>query len=168
MPASTAGSRKRCISAQPSRGRRHVREQTADDLVGVDALGLRVEVQQNPVAQDRRGQRRDVLVGDVIAAARQRARLRRQHDELRGADAGAEVDVFLDEVGRACAVGAWRAPGSTTYSATDSAIGTMRTSRWKSRISSALVTGSTRRRDWRSSGPPPSLRPWRSGSRARC
>ena len=57
-----------------------------------------MKIQQNAMAQDGRGQRADVFVGHVIAVAQQGASFRRQHDELRGAHAGAVVDVFLDEV----------------------------------------------------------------------
>ena len=55
---------------------------------------------KNAVAQHGSGQRRDVLVGDVIAAAGKRARLGGEHDELRGANAAAVVHIFLDEVRR--------------------------------------------------------------------
>ncbi len=68
------------------------------DVVGVDAVGFRVEIEQDAVPQHRDGQRGDVLVGHVVAAASQRAGLGRQHQELRGAHAGAVVDVLLDEV----------------------------------------------------------------------
>ena len=67
---------------------------------GVDLVRLGMEVQQDAVPQDRRGQRRDVFVGHVIAAVHQRARLGGQHQVLNAADAGAEVDVLLDEVRR--------------------------------------------------------------------
>src|SRR5260370_24327517 len=46
----------------------------------------------------RNSKRGDVIVGDVVAAAGEGAGLRRQHDELRGADAATVVDVLLDEV----------------------------------------------------------------------
>ena len=42
----------------------------------------------------------DVVVGDVIAAAGERARFCRQHNILRGANAAAVVHIFLHEVGR--------------------------------------------------------------------
>ena len=50
----------------------------------VIALRLRVEVRQHAVAQDRMRERADVVEADVIAAARQRARLaRRARDTAR-------------------------------------------------------------------------------------
>ena len=50
------------------------------------------------MAQHGRDHGGDVVVGDVIALVRERAGLGGEHDELRRADAGAVVDVFLDEV----------------------------------------------------------------------
>ena len=40
----------------------------------------------------------DVVVGHVVAAVHQRARLGGQHQELRGAHAGAVVYILLDEI----------------------------------------------------------------------
>ena len=79
------------------------RLQAPDDLVGVDVLGFGVKVQQDPMAQDRGGQRRHILVRDVIPAPRKRADLGSEHDELGRADACAEADVLPDEIGRAIA-----------------------------------------------------------------
>ena len=79
-------------------------EQAAQNFVRIDAVRFRVEIQQDAMAQDGDRQRGDVLVGHVIAAARQRAGLGGQHEELRGADAGAVVDVLLDEVRAPAAV----------------------------------------------------------------
>src|SRR5580700_6606015 len=102
IPARILGSRNRCTSG--SRGRRHGLEQAVQDLVRIDAIRLRVEVQQDAMPEHGDGQRSDVVVGDVITAARQGAGLGSQYDELRGANAGAVVDVLLDEVGRQAAV----------------------------------------------------------------
>src|SRR5580700_2827223 len=90
IPASTDGSRYRCTLG--SCRWRHVRDQAAQDLIGINAIRLRVEIEQNAMAQNRNGQRSHVFVGDVIAAPRQRAGLGCQHDKLRGAHAGAVVD----------------------------------------------------------------------------
>src|ERR1051325_918477 len=106
MRASTTGSMKRApgiawISTAMSHTRARERndlEQPIDDLVGRHAFGLRVEVGDDAVAHDRVRQRADVLEADVIAAARQRARLAAEHQILRRADAGAERDPLLDEV----------------------------------------------------------------------
>src|SRR5579862_5015605 len=64
-----------------------------------------MEIEQQTVAQDGRGQGADVFVGDVIAVTEQRAGLGGQHDKLRGAYAGAEVHVVLDEIGSSGIVG---------------------------------------------------------------
>src|SRR5580704_284455 len=65
-----------------------------------------MEIKQQTVTQDGGGQGADILIGDVIAVAQQRAGLGGQYDKLRGAHAGAEVHVILHEVGRAGIVGA--------------------------------------------------------------
>ena len=66
--------------------------------IGRHAFRLRVEVRDDAVAQHRVRQRADVVEADVIAAARQRARLAAEHEVLRRADAGAERHPLLDEV----------------------------------------------------------------------
>src|SRR5579862_6817407 len=106
MPVNTSGSRKRWDMRRSglSSGRRHVREKAPDDLVRIDVLGLGVKVQQDPVAQHGSGEGRDILVGDVVTVAREGADLGPEDDELRGAHAGPEVDVLLDELGSAPAV----------------------------------------------------------------
>jgi len=60
-----------------------------------------MKVEQDAVAQDRNGKRGDVVVRDVVAAARKCACFRRQHNELRGPNAAAVVNIFLHEVWRA-------------------------------------------------------------------
>ncbi len=63
-------------------------------------VGFGLEVQQNAMPQNGLHQRGDIFVGHVIAALHQRPGFGRQYQELRRADAGAEVDVLLDEIGR--------------------------------------------------------------------
>src|SRR5579864_1401816 len=81
-------------------------EQAFQDGVGVKALGFSVEIEQNAMAQDWPGQLADVLIGDVYAVTHQSARFSGQHDELGGANAGAEIDIVLNEIGRRSVVGA--------------------------------------------------------------
>src|SRR5688572_30034889 len=66
----------------------HPFQQPVDQGIARDAFGLRVEVRQDPVPQDRVRQRPDVLEAHVVLPARQRACLRAEHQVLRGADAG--------------------------------------------------------------------------------
>ena len=110
-PASVSGLSRCCgiavpapISCQPTRACLLVGAEVLDEirqhLVGVDAVGLGEVVRQHAMAHDGQRERRDVLVRDVIAALHQRARLRRERDELRGADAGAVVHVLLHHLGR--------------------------------------------------------------------
>jgi hypothetical protein len=68
-----------------------------------------VKVQQNAMAKHGNDHRGYVLIGHVVALARERPRLRSQHDELRRADAAAVVDIFLYKVGRAVGLGPRRA-----------------------------------------------------------
>src|SRR5690348_8304476 len=95
--ATTAGSRNwrsRATGAtalHSALGDRHGLEQKIDDGVGIDALGLGVEVRHNPVPQDRLGQRLNVLDRDVIAAVHQRARFRAADERLRRAQPGAPL-----------------------------------------------------------------------------
>ena len=85
-----------------------------ENFVGIDAIGLGMKVEQHAMAQHRHHHRRNVLVGHVVALMRERARLGGQHDELRGAHAGAVVDIFLTKSGARRSWAAWRAPGSIT------------------------------------------------------
>src|SRR3954463_13446276 len=70
--ATTAGSRNwrsRVLGAivlHPALRHRHALEQPLDDRVRVDPLGLRVEVGHHAVAEDRLGERLDVLDRHVI------------------------------------------------------------------------------------------------------
>ena len=63
-----------------------------------------MEIQQNTMPQNRRGQRANVFISNVKTAMHQRARLARQHQELRGPHAAAKIDVLLDEIGAFAAV----------------------------------------------------------------
>ena len=76
------------------------REQLVDDRVGRDAFRLGAEVREHAVPQHGMRQRADVLEAHVIAAARQRARLRAEHQILRRAHAGAERHELLHRLGR--------------------------------------------------------------------
>src|ERR1700677_984326 len=96
---STAGSRNRCTLGAGRCG--NLFEQAAQNLVGLDAVRFGVEVEQDAMAQDGDGHRDDVFFGYVVAAAGEGARFGRQHNELRGANAGAVVDVFFYEIGGA-------------------------------------------------------------------
>ncbi|MCU1342860.1 MAG: hypothetical protein JWN92_2283 [Candidatus Acidoferrum typicum] len=49
-------------------------------------------------------QRGDIFVRDVISMMRKSASFCRQNDKLRGAHAGAVIDIFLDEIRRGTAV----------------------------------------------------------------
>src|SRR5262249_23269621 len=74
--ATTAGSRNGASDAvqgtlHPALRNRHGLEQPIDDRVGVDALGLGVEVGHDAVAKDRLGQRLDVLDRHVVAPVHQ-------------------------------------------------------------------------------------------------
>ncbi len=102
MRARTAGSRKRCTVTLPPAAASL--EQAPQNFIGIDAVGFGVEIQQHAMAQDGNRERGDVLVRDVVAPASESARLGRQNDELRRADAGAVIDIFLDEVGRQAAI----------------------------------------------------------------
>ncbi len=100
-----------------------------DHLVGGQALGLALEVEDDTVAQGGAGEVAHVLEGDVEAAFQQRADLRRQDDRLRAARAGPVADVLADG-GGAVALSGWVARRRrTTYSRTWEAIGTSRASR---------------------------------------
>ena len=75
-----------------------MRNQPRQYLVRIDPLRLRVEVQQNPVPQNRSRQRRDVVVGHVVPLAAQGPRLCPQHNELRRANASPVVHVLLHKI----------------------------------------------------------------------
>ena len=75
-----------------------------EDLVRVDAIGLRMEVEQDAMAQHGRRESSDVFVGHVIALTGESPSLGGEHDELCGANAATVVHIFLDEVGRAFTV----------------------------------------------------------------
>src|SRR6478736_6872474 len=100
--AMTAGSRKRSSPGRLTRivesgveaaaRRRHRLEQARDDRVGVDALGLGIEVGDDAVTKDRRRQRANVGDRDVVAAVQQGARLAAQDQRLRRAKASAPAN----------------------------------------------------------------------------
>src|SRR5439155_4997719 len=75
-------------------------DQPLDHRVRGDALRFGVEVRHHTVAQDRLGERLNVLDRHVIAAVHERARLRAAHERLRRAQAGAPLHPFLDEFRR--------------------------------------------------------------------
>ena len=79
-------------------------EQVVDDLGDADGFGFGAVGDEDAVAQDGRGEALDVVEGDVGSSAEERARLRSEDEELGGAQAGAPVDVLVDEVGGAVAV----------------------------------------------------------------
>src|SRR4051812_13491891 len=84
-------------ASRASRGRLPLQQHT-EDVIGLQALGFGVEVQQDPVTKNRRGQRGHVVVGNMIAALHERPRLRAQYQELRRAHAGPVVYVLVYEV----------------------------------------------------------------------
>ena len=71
----------------------------------IEAIRLGVEIEKNSMPHDGDYQRTNVFISDVVAAVHQGAGFAAENEELRGADAGAEVDVFLDEVERTAAAG---------------------------------------------------------------
>ena len=66
-------------------------EQACDDLIGVDAVGLGLKVQQDAMPQHRQRDRADVVGRRDAAAVEQRARLRAEHQRLAGARPGAPL-----------------------------------------------------------------------------
>src|SRR5690348_8395608 len=70
-------------------------QQTLQDGIRIETLGLGVEIEQNAMAQDGRGQSADILVSDMVAAAHQGSSLGSEHDKLRRSDAGAEINIIL-------------------------------------------------------------------------
>ena len=114
-----------------------------DDILDADAFGLGAVIQQDAVAQDRIGQRLDVLDRDVRAALQQRARLGAQHEELAGPRAGAPADPVVDEVRRRRpGAAARRRPVERRSATISSAMGTWRTNAWKRSTSSPVNSGS--------------------------
>ena len=81
--------------ARPSLRRRDRLDQSLDQLVRRQAVGLGVEVRQHAVDQHRPRQRADVLDRRRVAAVQDGARLGRQHQVLRGAGTRAPGDVLL-------------------------------------------------------------------------
>ena len=73
-------------------------EQLIDNAIRGDAFGLGVEIRQHAMAEDRLGERLDVLHRHVMAAVQQRARLGADHQRVRRAQAGAPLHPLLDEV----------------------------------------------------------------------
>src|SRR5271170_4589997 len=58
-----------------------------------------MKVKQNAMPKDGYGQGANVFICDVVSAAHEGARFAGQHQELRGANASAKVDVLFHEVG---------------------------------------------------------------------
>ena len=89
-------------------------QQSFEDIVGLEAFGLGVEVGDDAVAEDGEGDGADVVGGDVVAAVEDGAGLGGEDEVLAGAWAGAPGDVVADElgdVGLAAAGGAGEADG---------------------------------------------------------
>src|SRR5258706_1107184 len=82
----------------PRRG--HSLEDPLQDIVLIQLVALGVEVEQDSVPQHWRVELAYVLESHVVTALHQRAGLRGQYQELRGADAGSVVHILLDEIGR--------------------------------------------------------------------
>src|SRR6185312_1400778 len=90
MPASTSGGQGASVGIRAS-GDRDRLEQPRDDLIGVDAVGFRLEVEQDPVAQHRRRYGAHVLGRRGAPPFEQRARLGAEHERLAGAWTGAPL-----------------------------------------------------------------------------
>src|SRR5689334_18739260 len=78
---------------------RDMRQQLSDDFVGVDAVGLGLEVDEDAVAQHRKRDGGDVGEGDDGAAFEQSARFGAEQQRLAGARAGAPAHPLPDELG---------------------------------------------------------------------
>src|SRR4051794_16233110 len=81
------------LTSDGHRGRLDRIEDIVHHIVGLDVLGLALEVQDQPVSQGRAGRRADVLAGDVVAVIEDRPDLGREDDRLRPARARAVADV---------------------------------------------------------------------------
>src|SRR3954467_5532274 len=100
MPASTSGGRGASVGMRALADRDRL-EQPRDDLIGVDAVGLRLEIEQDSVAQDRRRHRADVLRRRGAPPFEQRARLGPEHERLAGARTGAPFHPVTNRFGHA-------------------------------------------------------------------
>ena len=80
-------------------------EELIDDFVDVDALGLGPVVDEDAVPKRGMRERLDVIDGDVGLAAKQRAGLAAEHEELSRAQAGSPTDPFVDEARRTFLIG---------------------------------------------------------------
>src|SRR4051794_41943452 len=102
--ASSAGSRKEAGAAGTSergaRGR-NGGDQLSDQRLRGDLLRLRLEVEQDAMAQHREREGAHVVVRDMGAPLQQRARLGAEDERLRGAHARAVRHPILDEARRA-------------------------------------------------------------------
>src|SRR5262245_25078831 len=76
---------------------RHRLDQTTDDLIGVDAVRLGLEVQQHAMPQDRQRHRPDVVERRYGTAVEQRACFRAEHERLSGPRSRAPLHEFADD-----------------------------------------------------------------------
>src|SRR6185436_6383300 len=88
-----------------SHGRFDHLEQSIDDFVDGNTLGLRAVIDQNAMAQGRMGQGANILLGDMGASLEEGANLGAKHEKLSGAQTRAPTDPAVDEVGRILLVG---------------------------------------------------------------
>ena len=76
-------------------------EEALDDGVDADAFGFGAVVEEDAVAEDRKGEGADVLDGDVGAALEDGSGLGTEDEALRGTGAGTPGDGLVDEIGSA-------------------------------------------------------------------
>src|SRR5215472_1256117 len=79
------------------------------DGIRIQALGFSVEVEQDAVPEDRGRKRTNIFKRDMVPAAQQGAGFGGQYDELRGANASAEIHVLFNEIGCSRIIGTRRA-----------------------------------------------------------
>src|SRR2546430_6591413 len=75
-----------------------VLEDFADDAVGSDPVGLRLELKEDPVAERRLGDGRQIVEGDVVSTLEQRADFTGEHEGLHPAWARAPAHIAPDVV----------------------------------------------------------------------
>src|SRR5207237_5728369 len=95
---SRAGSSRAAAILFASRFLGGVLEDFADDAVGSDPVGLRLELQENPVTERRLRDRVEIVEGDVVAALEEGADFTGEHERLQPARAGAPADITPDAV----------------------------------------------------------------------
>src|SRR5262245_38814802 len=99
MDASTDGSRNRDMSGLYF-GNRYRLQDFLQDVISAEPVGFSLEVEQHPVTENGACEGRNVVGGDMVAPLHERSGFGCQDEELRSPDAGAEVQVLLDDVGR--------------------------------------------------------------------